>query len=66
MSFSSGFCWHAAGSGLLPMTKARIVRPGDVVFYVSSREAALGLDPWFVPVDATIVGIVDHVPGAET
>jgi ethanolamine utilization protein EutN len=36
--------------------------PGDLVFTVSSREAALGLDPWFVPVDATIVGIVDSVP----
>lgn len=34
---------------------------GDWVYYVSSREAALGLDPWFVPVDHTIVGIVDDV-----
>jgi ethanolamine utilization protein EutN len=36
--------------------------PGDIVFYVSSREASLGLDPWFVPVDHAIVGIVDSVP----
>jgi ethanolamine utilization protein EutN len=35
--------------------------PGDLVFLVGSREAALALDPWFVPVDATIVGIVDSV-----
>ena len=35
--------------------------PGDLVYYVKSREAALALDPWFVPVDATIVGIVDAV-----
>jgi ethanolamine utilization protein EutN len=34
---------------------------GDHVFLVGSREAALALDPWFVPVDATIVGIVDSV-----
>jgi ethanolamine utilization protein EutN len=34
---------------------------GDLVFLVGSREAALALDPWFVPVDATIVGIVDSV-----
>ncbi len=34
---------------------------GDLVFFVKSREAALALDPWFVPVDATIVGIVDSV-----
>ena len=37
--------------------------PGDVVFMVGSREAALACEPWFVPVDAAIVGIVDHVPG---
>jgi ethanolamine utilization protein EutN len=35
--------------------------PGDLVYLVGSREAALALDPWFVPVDAAIVGIVDDV-----
>ena len=35
--------------------------PGDRVWCVSSREAALALEPWFVPVDAAIVGIVDDV-----
>lgn len=34
---------------------------GDLVYLVGSREAALALEPWFVPVDAAIVGIVDHV-----
>jgi ethanolamine utilization protein EutN len=34
---------------------------GDLVYLVGSREAALALDPWFVPVDAAIVGIVDQV-----
>ena len=34
---------------------------GDLVFLVGSREAALALDPAFVPVDAAIVGIVDRV-----
>jgi ethanolamine utilization protein EutN len=34
---------------------------GDPVFMVLSREAALALDPWFVPVDHSIVGIVDSV-----
>jgi ethanolamine utilization protein EutN len=39
---------------------------GDLVYLVGSREAALALDPWFVPVDAAIVGIVDGIdtPGA--
>lgn len=32
---------------------------GDHVYLVGSREAALALDPFFVPVDAAIVGIVD-------
>ena len=32
---------------------------GDFVYLVGSREAALALEPWFVPVDAAIVGIVD-------
>ncbi len=34
---------------------------GDHVYLVGSREAALALDPFFVPVDAAIVGIVDGV-----
>jgi ethanolamine utilization protein EutN len=34
---------------------------GDLVFLVGSREAALALEPSFVPVDAAIVGIVDRV-----
>jgi ethanolamine utilization protein EutN len=35
--------------------------PGDLVFLVSSREASLALEHWFVPVDSAIVGIVDRV-----
>jgi ethanolamine utilization protein EutN len=37
---------------------------GDLVYLVGSREAALALDPWFVPVDAAIVGVIDglHAP----
>ena len=35
--------------------------PGDHVLLVGSREAALALEPSFVPVDAAIVGIVDDV-----
>ncbi len=36
-------------------------RPKTLVYLVGSREAALALDPWFVPVDSAIVGIVDQV-----
>jgi ethanolamine utilization protein EutN len=35
--------------------------PGDLVYYVSSREAALACPEPFVPVDDAIVGIVDEV-----
>ena len=38
---------------------------GDLVYLVGSREAALALDPWFVPVDAAIVGIVDDIHAAQ-
>lgn len=43
------------------------VRAGrdDLVYLVGSREAALALDPWFVPVDAAIVGIVDDIDAAK-
>jgi ethanolamine utilization protein EutN len=35
--------------------------PGDIVFYVTSREAAKALPEPFNPVDAAIMGIVDEV-----
>lgn len=35
--------------------------PEDLVYLVGSREAALALEPSFVPVDAAIIGIVDQV-----
>ena len=35
--------------------------PGELVFVIASREAALALPEWFVPVDLAIVGIVDQV-----
>ncbi len=34
---------------------------GDLVYFVTSREAALAVEPTFVPVDHSIVGIVDGV-----
>jgi ethanolamine utilization protein EutN len=33
---------------------------GDLVTYEASREAALLHDPWFVPIDHAVVGIVDQ------
>lgn len=42
--------------------------PGELVYYVESREAALAMPETFVPVDCAIVGIADAVemlPGEE-
>jgi ethanolamine utilization protein EutN len=35
--------------------------PGELVYFVASREAAEALPERFVPVDHAIVGIVDDV-----
>jgi len=39
----------------------RMAGPGELVTWEASREAALTLDPWFVPVDHAVVGLVDDV-----
>ena len=46
----------------------RMAGPGELVYYEGGREAAMTLQPAFVPVDHAIVGIVDHLhlPGTET
>ncbi|UCG17024.1 MAG: hypothetical protein JSV19_03115, partial [Phycisphaerales bacterium] len=49
------------GKPLVAADATRMAGPGEVVTYEGGREAALALDPWFVPVDHTIVSIVDEV-----
>ena len=46
-----------------PIVACDTVQAGtdDIVFYEGGREAALGLENWFNPSDATIMGIVDRV-----
>ena len=44
----------------------RMAGHGQVIYWVQSREAALTLDPWFVPVDDAIVGLVDEVRNYPT
>lgn len=39
--------------------------PGELVYMVASREAALACPDTFVPVDHAIVGIVDQVADLE-
>ena len=47
------------GEALVAADSTRMAGPGELVYYEGGREAALALDPWFVPVDHTIIGIVD-------
>ena len=49
------------GSPLIAADSTRMAGPGELIYYEGGREAALALDPWFVPVDHTIIGIVDGV-----
>jgi ethanolamine utilization protein EutN len=55
------------GRTIVAADATRMAGPGELVYYEGGREAALALDPWFVPVDHAIVGIVDdlHVPGSR-
>lgn len=55
------------GRTIVAADATRMAGPGELVYYEGGREAALALDPWFVPVDHSIVGIVDdlHVPGSR-
>lgn len=52
---------HASGRPLVAADAISMAGPGELVYFVSSREAAEALEPRFVPVDHAIVGIVDEV-----
>jgi len=49
------------GSPFVCADGTRMAGPGELVTWEASREAALTLDPWFVPVDHAVVGLVDDV-----
>ncbi len=50
-----------AGEPLIAADGTAQAGPGELVFIIGIREAALALPEWFVPVDHAIVGIVDQV-----
>ncbi len=52
---------QADGAVFVAADPTRMSGPEELIYYESSREAALLCDPWFVPVDHAIVGIVDDV-----
>ena len=49
------------GGTVVAADAVHMAGPGELVYYVSSREAAEALPVRFVPVDHAIVGIVDDV-----
>jgi ethanolamine utilization protein EutN len=49
------------GKPLVCCDGTRMAGPGEQVYYEGGREAAMTLDPSFVPVDHAIVGLVDEV-----
>jgi len=49
------------GRAIVCADGTRMAGPGELIYWEASREAALTLDPWFVPIDHAVVGIVDGV-----
>jgi ethanolamine utilization protein EutN len=49
------------GEAVVAADAVHMAGPGELIYFVASREAAEALEPRFVPVDHAIVGIVDEV-----
>jgi ethanolamine utilization protein EutN len=49
------------GSPIVCCDATRMAGPGELVYYEGGREAAMALETTFVPVDHSIIGIVDGV-----
>jgi ethanolamine utilization protein EutN len=49
------------GKAIVAADATRMAGPGELVSYEGGREAAMALDPAFVPVDHSILAIVDGV-----
>jgi ethanolamine utilization protein EutN len=52
---------NAAGEPVVCCDGTGQAGPGDTVYFIGGREAAMALSETFVPVDHAITGIVDHV-----
>lgn len=53
------------GAELIAADAVHMAGPGELVYFVASREAAEAMPVRFVPVDHAIVGIVDQVAVTE-
>ncbi len=49
------------GKAVVCADATRMAGPDEVVYFEGGREAAMTLDPSFVPVDHAIIGIVDEL-----
>jgi ethanolamine utilization protein EutN len=49
------------GDPIVAADSTRMAGLDELIYYEGGREAAMALEPWFVPVDHTIIGIVDGV-----
>jgi len=49
------------GDPVVAADAVHMAGPGELVYFVSAREAAVAMPEPFVPVDHAIVGIVDEV-----
>ena len=49
------------GIAIVAADYTRMAGIGELIYYEGGREAAMALDNSFVPVDHTIIGIVDDV-----
>jgi len=54
------------GAAIVATDATNMAGPGDLVHYEGGREAAMALDPSFVPVDHTILGLIDALTLSET
>lgn len=53
------------GNPLVAADSTRMAGPGELVLFEGGREAAMALEETFVPVDQSILGIVDRVDCEE-
>lgn len=49
------------GRAVVAADGVQMAGPGELVYFVASREAALAMPDTFVPVDHAVVGIVDQL-----
>lgn len=49
------------GKPLVAADSTKMARIGELIYYEGGREAAMALETTFVPIDHTIIGIVDGV-----